>query len=237
LLAAVVCTLILSACSAVAQWELTAFLGAAHTQNSDLALVQPGFGTNLRFRDVHYAGRSFESPLYYGFRGSRFVHQRWGAEIEFIHLKVFSDPRQIVFRQGTLAGTPIAGTAALGSVLQRFSISHGVNLLMANGAFREYIGRGDRSGLRRVMFDVRAGAGVTIPHAESEVLGHVDEHYQVGRPVIQLAAGAQLRLWRRLYGLGEYKFTRVHERVDVFSGTAETLLLSHHLVTGVAVHF
>jgi hypothetical protein len=37
--------------------------------------------------------------------------------------------------------------------------------------------------------------------------------------------------------MGEYKFTRVREQVDVNSGTATTLLESHHLVTGPAIHF
>jgi hypothetical protein len=62
-------------------------------------------------------------------------------------------------------------------------------------------------------------------------------HYQVGSPVIQAAAGVEMRLWRTLYWTGEYKFTRTREQVNVFSGTARSLLESHHLVTGPVIHF
>ncbi len=67
--------------------------------------------------------------------------------------------------------------------------------------------------------------------------GAVDEHYQVGRPAIQLAGGAETHFWRRLYWTAEYKFTRTRQCVHVPSGAAETLLLSHHGATGFTIHF
>jgi hypothetical protein len=84
---------------------------------------------------------------------------------------------------------------------------------------------------------VRFGAGATVPHAESTIEGQADEHYQTGSPAIQLAGGAEVRLWRKLYWMGEYKYTRTREEVNVFSGTASSLLQSHHIVTGPVVHF
>ena len=68
-------------------------------------------------------------------------------------------------------------------------------------------------------------------------MGHVDEHYQSGSLSIQTAAGGEFRLLRKLNWLGEYKYTRTRQHVDVFSGTAETSLQSHHVVTGLAFHF
>jgi hypothetical protein len=37
--------------------------------------------------------------------------------------------------------------------------------------------------------------------------------------------------------MGEYKFTRTREQVDIFSGKIRELLASHHLVTGPVIHF
>ncbi len=81
------------------------------------------------------------------------------------------------------------------------------------------------------------GGGTTIPHAESTIEGQADEHYQTGNPAIQAAAGAELRILRHLYWMGEYKYTRTRQHVNVFSGIADTLLQTHHLVTGPVVHF
>jgi hypothetical protein len=52
-----------------------------------------------------------------------------------------------------------------------------------------------------------------------------------------LAGGVELHVWRKLYWIGEYKYTRTREEVDVFSGTVKSLLQSHHIVTGPAIHF
>ncbi len=83
----------------------------------------------------------------------------------------------------------------------------------------------------------KLGAGATLPHAESTILNVSEEHYQLGRPALQFAGGAELRVWRKFYWMAEYKLTRNRQRVDVPSGTVEMLLLSHHGVTGLAVHF
>jgi hypothetical protein len=212
-----------------AQWEIAGYLGGAHTQNSNLHLQQPALGNNLHFRDVSYRGESFRSPLYYGGRGG-YIFRKWiGAEIEFTHLKVFSNTDRNVFVSGAIAGRPVAQVAPMNMIVQRFSLSHGVNLLLANIALRHGIWR------KRLSLTARAGVGTTIPHAESTILGITDEHYQVGRAAMQLAPGAELHLWRAMYWMGEYKYTRSDERVDVNKGTAGALLRTHRVVTGIAV--
>ena len=153
------------------------------------------------------------------------------------NLKVFTRVNQPALVTGTLDGMPVNSRELVSSVVQRFSISHGVNLLMANAVFRQQLARRSSQELGRVMLALHLGAGTTIPHAESTIQGHADEHYQVGSPVIQAAAGVEMRLWRKLYWTGEYKFTRTREQVNVFSGTARSLLESHHLVTGPVIHF
>jgi hypothetical protein len=92
---------------------VAAFTGGAHTLDSPLTISQPGLGTQLVFRDVRFDGRSFEPPLYYGFRGGYFLRRRLsvGVEAEFIHLKIYSDPTGRVRATGTRRGARHAGSA------------------------------------------------------------------------------------------------------------------------------
>ncbi|HYH00913.1 MAG TPA: hypothetical protein VD837_17425, partial [Terriglobales bacterium] len=163
-----------------AQWTVSAYVGGAQTQNSELQLRQPSRGTNLRFHNVSYRGDSFESPLYYGVRGGYFFHPRWGAEVEFVHLKVFSDVNSSADIRGTLNGVAVDARQPISTIVQRFNISHGVNLLMANISFRQPLWRGEAGDRDRLTLGFRFGAGSTIPHPESTIEGVADEHYQAG---------------------------------------------------------
>ncbi len=221
----------------MAEWQAGGYVGAAHTRSSSLSLNQPALGTSVVFDGVQYEGNSFQSPLYYGFRGGYFFHRHFGAEIEFTHMKVFAEINRTVQAAGAIGATAVSSPLPMRSVVQRFSISHGNNLLLANITARQDFFRSGDQKLGRLIIYGKFGAGATIPHAESTIFGVADEHYQVGQPAIQLAGGAEVRLWRKLYWMAEYKFTRNRQRVDVPSGTAETLLLSHHGVTGIDIHF
>lgn len=228
------------ACAAIcarAQWEVGGYIGGAHTQTSYLRLSQPALGNSFLFRDVRFRGESFQSPLYYGVRGGYFFTPHWGAQVEFIHLKVFANVERVVPVQGTLNGAPLSTSLPMDSVVQRFSISHGVNLLLTDLVFRQSLLPVPGERLGRLLLNFRLGLGGTVPHPESEIQGHGDEHYQAGSLALQAAAGAEFRLWRGLYWTAEYKYTRTRQQVDVFEGTAATLLESNHLVTGPTFHF
>lgn len=222
---------------AAAQWIASGYAGAAHTMNSSLTIRQPALGTDVQFSGITYRGESFQPPLYYGVRGGHFFGGWWGVEAEFIHLKVFLNVEQPATVMGILNATPIHSSPAVSTIVQRFSISHGVNLLLANAVFRRKIWHSDQEGLARGYLDLHLGAGATIPHPESTIQGLTDEHYQAGSPVLQIAGSIELRIHSRLYWVGEYKFTRTHEQVSVNSGNATTLLKSNHLVTGPGIHF
>lgn len=231
------CLLWLVALPLRAQWQAAGFVGGAHTQDSFLSVRQPALGTILRFHPVAFSGKSFQGPLYYGGRGGYFFSRYLGVEAEYIHLKVFARVDRPGMASGVDRGTPISTELPLGNIVQRFSISHGVNLLMANAALRHPVGASTDQSRPRLLLNLRAGLGVTIPHPETQINGVADEHYQVGSMVFQLAPGAELRLWDRVYWLADYKYTHTRQRVDIFSGTAETLLNSHHGVTGISLHF
>jgi hypothetical protein len=123
---------------------------------------------------------------------------------------------------GTIRGQSVAGPRSIGEVLDRFSITHGVNLLLVNAVMRKWglVGR--------------LGVGGSIPHAESAAGGVSLERYQWGALSLQESAGAEIRIAGSLYASGEYKLTRTAQNVTIVSGSARTPLVTHHLVLGVA---
>jgi hypothetical protein len=123
----------------------------------------------------------------------------------------------------------------LRDIIEQYSISHGVNLLLFNIVGRYSIGA--RDGRDRLLLAGRFGAGPSIPHTESTVDGYHQEQYEAGRLGWQLATGAELHMWRGWHALFEYKFTRTHQRGSVYLGHANSLLRSHHGILGLTYHF
>ena len=220
-------------------WVIAAYLGGARTASSDLIISQPAVGNNLTFEDIEFSSRSFDPPLYYGFRGGYFFDRIpfLGLETEFIHLKVFSDPRQQVRATGQHRNVAIDRQLPLGEIVEQYSISHGVNLLLFNVAARHQIKRTAAAPHGRLILSARGGLGPTLPHTESRIDGQSQEQYELGRLSWQVATGAELQVWKGVYAFGEYKFTRTRQRGKVASGTAESLLQTHHGVFGLSYHF
>jgi Reverse transcriptase (RNA-dependent DNA polymerase) len=185
------------------------------------------------------------SPHSHGFRPGHSAHQAvteaqqyWGAEAEFTHLKAFANVNRAVPVTGTLHGVSFDTTEPMDTIIQRFSISHGVNLLLANIALRQQFWQSaSRGGLGRLMLTFRVGLGGTSPHAETTIEEHANEHYQAGGIVGQVAGAGEVWVWSNVYWLAEYKYTRTRERLDLFSGNVTSLLRSQHIVTGPVVHF
>ena len=218
---------------------VTAYLGAAKTPATDLRISQPALNTDLTFENVRLRSRSFESPQYYGLRAGYFFPQApfIGVEAEFIHLKVYSDPQQRVRVAGIRRGASINRELALGEIVQQYSISHGANFLLFNLAARRGFWRAENSNRSRLILTGRAGVGPTIPHTESNIEGQSQEQYELGRLGWQIAGGAEIRLWRGLYGLGEYKYTQTRQTGKIAGGEAESFLRTNHGVFGLSYHF
>jgi hypothetical protein len=205
-------TWLLSSTPAHADWAVAAYLGTAWTSRASLTLDR-GAGGSSTFTDVPFDSRSFESPLYYGYRFGWFTPTSGlGVEGEVIHLKVYARP-------GTL-----------GPSVGRFSISHGLNMLLANAVLRRPI---DPS--RRVYVTARLGAGVTVPHAESEIDGITQQQYEWGSLALQGAIGTELRVTGAVRLLAEYKLTTAAPTVSVAGGTIRGRYLSQHLAAGLGV--
>jgi opacity protein-like surface antigen len=217
-------------------WVVAAYLGGARTGTSDLTVSQPNNGNQLSFEDVSLSSRSFRPPLYYGIRGGYFLDRLpfLGFDAEFIHLKVFADPQQRVRVSGMRGNASVSGELPLGEIVQQYSVSHGVNLLLFNVVARRRV---ERAMAGRLALTARAGLGPTIPHTESRIEQQAQEQYEIGRLAWQVSGGAEFRLWGRFHVLGEYKFTRTRQEGKVSMGTAESLLRTHHGVFGVGYYF
>ncbi len=215
--------------TAQAGWRAAAYLGGAVNHEARLRLEQPARATRLDLRGVRYEGRSFQPPVYYGYRLGYFFG-RFGLEAEFVHQKIYAQAERTVEARGTFRGEPVAGRWPMERFVEQFSISHGLNMLLANAVWEQRLGR-------RSFLLLRLGVGPTVPHPESSIQGEARQDYQLGRAAIQAAAGLEFRLWRGLHAMSEYKFTRTRQRVEIVAGQAETIVRSHHAVFGVGLRF
>ncbi len=108
-----------------------------------------------------------------------------------------------------------------------FEVTHGFNILTAN-----YLRRGGP-------VQLRLGAGVTIPHAESTVRGehHTSEHNTIGGPAFLVGVGSEYGFTDRLFLAGELQFIAAWAKVDVAEGTADVTSLAFHLLLGMGYVF
>jgi hypothetical protein len=226
-----------SARPALAGCTLGALLGAARTQPSSIGLELPAASTALVIAPVRYRSESFTPPFYYAYRIGSFPGARWlGIEGELIHLKVLADTARPAGFHGTLRGEAVSGTRPISSLVERFSITHGVNLLLVNAVGRRTAGVPPGTAPRWIVTG-RAGVGASLPHAESTIAGDSQEQYQWGSLSLQAAAGAEVRARGRVYVAAEYKLTRSVQAVSVAGGSARTPLTTHHVAAGVALHW
>jgi len=212
-----------------ADWRAGAYLGAALTHATSVLIEQPSRNTRLEFRRVRFEDRSFEPPVYYGYRLGYFFG-KLGIEAEFIHQKVYARTERVVEVRGVWRGAETSGRLPMNALVEQFSISHGLNMLLVNAVLEKALSR-------RAFLDFRLGAGPTIPHPESCILGECRQQYELGRPAWQAAAAMEFQLWRGLHWLTEYKFTHTRQRVTIPAGSGETSLRSHHGVFGLSLRF
>ena len=218
---------LLTARHAEAQWYVGAYLGANHTQSASVTIDQPMLGRSLTFKDVDFDGRPFAAPQYYGWRVGRLIGQArtFGIELEFIHLKVIGRTDRAYPVSGLDSSD--TGPLVMSSIVQRYSMTHGLNFALINLVMRTPI---------RGPFTIvwRAGAGPTLPHAETTIDGQSRDQYEYGGPGAQLSAALDMRTWRVVSTTAEYKFTVARPRIDVAGGTGVTTSATHQVAFGLA---
>jgi opacity protein-like surface antigen len=225
--------------TARADWMLGGYLGHAATLSSTVTLSLPGRQTEIRAEGVTYRGRSFEFPLYYGYRVMWLPNDAStiGVEYEFIHAKVYAETDGVVRLRGTLRGAPVDAALPLSSVARRLDMSHGLNFFLANVVVRRPFGPSASGGSPRFVAVARAGAGPTLPHAESTIDGVDREQYEAGGLGVQAAGGLEVALWRGLAAVGEYKWTWAKPTIEITGGQATIPSGSHHAAVGVGYRF
>jgi len=208
-----------------------AYGGNATTRPADIRIDDEQGGTALRFDRVPFKGRSFESPIYYGYRVAHALPRSRGRLFiggEFIHAKAYGDVAGAagagVYHGRTVEAMPLA------SVMPRFAMSHGLNFVLANATLRQPIGG-------RITATATAGAGVVVPHVEAQFDGAVIDEYQLAGSGLQAAIGAELRVWRRLSVMTEYKWTRAAVRAQLHGADAALTTSTHHVAVGVAASY
>lgn len=207
--AALVACLVLTPTPARAEWVAAVFLGASATSPTTLTLHRAGL-PDITWRDVPLAGRAFESPPYYGYRfGWRPRHGPVAVEAELVHLKVY---------------TPDGAMPPV----ERYSLSHGLNLVLGNAMFRTPL-------TRRFSIDARGGIGVAVPHAESRVSGVTREQYEVSSAAFQIAAGPRVAVGTHAHLFAEYKWTTTSPIVHVSGGTIRGRYTTQHGAAGLEV--
>lgn len=231
----VLCSLVLLAfvvpvSSADAQWYFVGYLGANSTNSADVSIDVPASNLSLTFHDVEFAAHPFESPQYYGWRLGRMFAAggRLGVEFEFTHLKVIGLTDAVYGVTGTSSSAVFPSGAPMRTVIERYSMTHGLNFLIGNLVVRHPVGSG------RAAFIGRVGAGSTVPHTETTVLGVSVDKYESGGLGFHTAAGLDVRLNGRLSFVTEYKFTHASPEISVAGGTGHTSASSHHVAFGLA---
>ncbi|HYN08075.1 MAG TPA: hypothetical protein VES67_11845 [Vicinamibacterales bacterium] len=229
---AFVCALFLAATEARAQWYVAAYLGGSHTHAATISIDRPDDDVSLQFHDVRFEERSLKSPQYYGLRFGRTfgVEQRFAVEIEWIHAKAYSQTDrqyEVTGNAGAFSGL-IQPPAPMNALVSQYAMSHGLNFLLVN--------LGVRAPVRDtpVTLVARAGAGPMLPHAESTFAGETREQYEYAGLGLHAAAGIDLRLYRGLSALVEYKCTFGRPEITIVGGTGRMTAVTQHLAVGFA---
>ena len=215
-----------------AQWHADAYLGVSHTRPATITIDRPSEGVSLEFKDVEFEGRSLKPPLYYGLRFGRWFGrgQRVGVEIEWIHAKAYgvTDRRYEVSGDSGPYADLIQPPAPMKAVVSGYAMSHGLNFLFGNVAWRAPIQQGPVTAV------LRGGAGPSLPHGESTFAGKAREEYVYGGFGVHAAAGVEIRVSRMIAAAVDYKFTFARPEIDIAGGTGRTTVLTHHLAIGLA---
>ena len=228
----------LSVNSSSAEWRFEAYGGKFYPGRSDLTIYRPRAGDNLTYHDLEWEDRSWEHPIYYGYRISWFLpgSLRNGIELEFIHPKIHSDPSSRLLATGTLARQPVSGVRVLGDHIELFDISHGLNFLLINWAYRRAWRMSGPVGPGKSYLVFRSGLGPCICHTESLIDNVFMEHYELGGLGVQAALGAVIPIIGRLYLPLEYKITYAWLRnLDIYGGKARLNAAGFHLILAAGI--
>lgn len=208
--------LIMLAAPASAETELSFYLGAQSSPHSVVSGTDPGNAEDeTPDFTAKWEGRSFEAPVYYGWRATRWQTETFGWGAEFTHAKVYSDD----------------DTRAEGG-FDVLELTDGINILTLN-AYRRWPNQ-----LGPLTPYVGGGVGISIPHVEVESAGGITNGYQITGGALRLTAGARYAINERWGVFGEYQNTVSFNEMELDNGgSLESTIITNAFNIGVSFSF
>ena len=234
---ALVAVLVAMVGPARAEMFVDLYTGNSFTLDGDIRVKQPALGNDFTLESVSFPdSHSFSGAPYYGLRLGYFFEQYpWlGTAIEYFHFKMFADTSGNKRLTGTRDGSSVDTSVPVGSVIQQFQITHGVNYLMLDALLRYPLLKDpERFPKGRVQLYGGAGVGPVITHAE-DVIDNVpnDARYEVAGAGVQGFVGVRALLFKYVGAFVEYKFTHSSLNVSAGYGRAYVGENTHHIVGG-----
>jgi lipid A oxidase len=208
----------LTAISAAAQVELGFYGGYQTAPHSSVSVRGDSILDDEDFT-AGWEGRSFQTPPYYGLRGTWWQSETLGFGLDFVHAKVYADDE-------TLADNDY----------DRLEFTDGINILTVN-VYRRW--PESFAGLTPYL---GGGAGISVPHVEvtkSSDNGTSETfEYQLTGPAVTWMAGASYPISEQWSVFGEYKGTYSMNKADLDSGgTLETDIITNAVNVGISFSF
>ncbi|MCR8724730.1 outer membrane protein [Frigidibacter sp. ROC022] len=211
--AALAALMLTTASPALAEVELSFYLGSQEAAHSRVRGNDPG-GLGDFNELIGWQGKSFAMPPYYGVRATWWKSDRLGFALEFNHAKVYA---------------PDSEKAAAGFTTLEFT--DGINIFTGNVMYRfpndsawtPYVG---------------AGLGISVPHVEVTTSGGRTFNYQIGGPAATLIGGVSYAFNDKWAMFGEYKMTYSRNDVDLDNGGyLKTNIVTNALNLGISYKF
>ena len=206
----------LATASAHAEWQISVYGGINENFSSKVVLDKAPVTDS---RTIDWDGRSFETPPYWGVRGTYWWNSHWGVALDYTHSKGYANLN--------FATDPI---------YNHLEFTDGNNLLLLNLMYR-----GPPWWDGRVTPYVGLGIGVAVPHVEVRLKafpGQETWEYQLAGVAVQALGGFDLRLTNSWSLFAEAKLS--YSKIDadlVGGGSLSTELRSPQLAVGVTYRF
>lgn len=210
--------LVLMASPAMAEMELSFYMGHQSLPHSRATGTVPGTGAAYN-RLIKWEGKPFSMPPYYGTRAMWWQDSGWGFGLEFTHTKAYASATDM---------------AALGFSRLEFSDGHNIITLNAMkrwenkwGNWTPYAG---------------GGLGIALPHVDAQAGASPRTYgYQFAGPALRLTAGAKYDLSDRWALFSEYQFTISDNAVTfddpVTPGSMNVVLKTNAVNFGISMKF
>jgi hypothetical protein len=214
--------------------------GKARTYDADIRMRKSG-GTDFTVHDVQFDDESFQQPLYYDVRLTRWNSHRSSAgwAVELTHPKVIARTDEVKDISGRRDGAPVASPAPMSSQVPRWRMSFGHNLLTVNHMRRWFPkGERDRTLLGRLWPYAGVGAGIAVPNPLIEFDGEETSGFLVAGPALQALVGVQAEVAGpfSLYAEAKLQWAAIDVPLDG-GGSSTADLWTTTFVVGFSVRF